>query len=60
VFDDGDLDAGIWTVGTVMGLIDDIPTVDELVSRIVDEAEGLITGRLGEMVTRSEPAKVHA
>jgi hypothetical protein len=24
VFDEGDLDAGIWTVGTVMGLIDDI------------------------------------
>lgn len=25
-FEDGDLDAGIWTVGTVMGSIDDIPT----------------------------------
>jgi len=24
VFDDGDVDAGIWTVGHVMGLIDDI------------------------------------
>ena len=28
VFDDGDVDAGIWTAGTVMGLIDDIPTCD--------------------------------
>jgi nitronate monooxygenase len=34
-----------------MGLINDIPTVGELVSRIVGEAEQLITGRLGEMVT---------
>ncbi len=27
VFDEGDVDAGIWTVGTAMGLINDIPTV---------------------------------
>ena len=50
VFDEGDLDAGIWTVGTVMGLIDDIPTCAELIGRIVSEAEELITDRLGDMV----------
>ena len=50
VFDDGDLEAGIWSVGTVMGLIHDIPTVDELVSRIVEEAQDIITGRLAGMV----------
>ena len=33
-----------------MGLIDHIPTVGELVSRIVAEAEELITGRLADMV----------
>jgi len=33
-----------------MGLIDDIPTVAELVSRIVAEADELITGRLGGMI----------
>ncbi|MGH3640791.1 MAG: nitronate monooxygenase, partial [Mycobacterium sp.] len=60
VFDDGDLDAGIWTVGTVMGLIDDIPTCEELISRIVREAEELITGRLGGMVTPSAVAAVSA
>jgi nitronate monooxygenase len=56
VFDEGDLDAGIWTPGTVMGLIDDIPTCGELVSRIVGEAEELITGRLSGMVTPSSVA----
>ena len=56
MFDEGDVDAGIWTVGTVMGLIDDIPTCGELVSRIVSEAEELITGRLGGMVTPSNVA----
>jgi NAD(P)H-dependent flavin oxidoreductase YrpB (nitropropane dioxygenase family) len=50
VFDDGDPDAGIWTVGTVMGLIDDIPTCAELVGRMVTEAEEIITGRLAGMV----------
>jgi nitronate monooxygenase len=49
VFENGDLDAGIWSVGTAMGLINDIPMV-ELVSCIVDAAEELITGRLADMV----------
>ncbi|ANZ40327.1 nitronate monooxygenase [Lentzea guizhouensis] len=46
VFEDGDLDAGIWSAGLAQGLIDDIPTVRELVDRIVAEARELITGRL--------------
>ena len=53
VFEIGDLDAGIWSVGTAMGLINDIPTCEELVSRIVAEAEELITGRLADMVESS-------
>jgi nitronate monooxygenase len=36
-----------------MGLIDDIPTCDELISRIVSGAEELITERLGGMVERA-------
>ncbi|MFZ2173541.1 MAG: nitronate monooxygenase family protein [Rhodococcus sp. (in: high G+C Gram-positive bacteria)] len=50
VFEDGDLDAGIWTAGQSQGLIEDIPTVGALVSRMVDEAEALITQRLVSMV----------
>lgn len=46
VFEDGDLDAGIWTAGQCQGLIDDVPTVAELVDRIVTEAEELVRGRL--------------
>ncbi|GAC1637170.1 MAG: nitronate monooxygenase family protein [Mycobacterium sp.] len=46
VYETGDLDAGIWWVGTAMGLIDDIPSAGELVARIVYEAEELITERL--------------
>jgi nitronate monooxygenase len=60
VFDEGDLDAGIWTAGTVMGLIHDIPTCDELISRIVGEAEEIITGRLAGMVGAGEADLVNA
>ncbi|GAA4482778.1 nitronate monooxygenase family protein [Rhodococcus olei] len=50
VFENGDTEAGIWTVGTVQGIIHDIPTVGELVERIVAEAEGLISRRLAGML----------
>ncbi|MFE3257582.1 NAD(P)H-dependent flavin oxidoreductase [Nocardia sp. NPDC059229] len=50
VFEDGDLDAGIWSAGQVQGLIDDIPTCGELVSRMVIEAEALIQQRLAGMI----------
>ena len=46
VYQTGDLDAGIWWIGTAMGLIDDIPTVGDLVSRIMAEAEQIINERL--------------
>ncbi len=59
-YDEGDVDAGIWSVGTAMGLINDIPTVGELVARIVDEAEELITEQLGDMLEPSAEEKVPA
>jgi NADH:quinone reductase (non-electrogenic) len=43
---DGDMDAGAWSCGMVVGLIRDIPTVKELIDRIMVEAETLIRGRL--------------
>ena len=46
----GDVDAGIWSAGMIQGLIHDIPTVKELVERIVAEAEGIITRRMAGMV----------
>ena len=36
---EGDMDAGAWSCGMVAGLIHDIPTCAELVSRMVREAE---------------------
>jgi NADH:quinone reductase (non-electrogenic) len=43
---EGDMDAGAWSCGMVVGLINDIPTVQDLIDRIMDETEQLITRRL--------------
>jgi nitronate monooxygenase len=43
---EGDLDAGAWSCGMVAGLIHDIPTVKELIDRIMTQATELITRRL--------------
>ncbi|MEU8895312.1 nitronate monooxygenase family protein [Nocardia sp. NPDC048505] len=50
VFEEGDLDAGIWSAGLAQGLIHDIPTCAELIERMVGEAEELIKARLAELV----------
>ena len=47
---DGEMDAGAWSCGMVAGLIDDIPTVRELIERTMAEAEDIIRGRLSAMV----------
>jgi len=51
VFEDGDLEAGIWTVGLCQGLIEDIPTVAELLDRMVAESIELIRGRLSGVLS---------
>jgi len=48
---EGNTEGGIWSAGMVAGLIDDIPTCQELVDRIMKEAEAIIAGRLSEMKT---------
>jgi NAD(P)H-dependent flavin oxidoreductase YrpB (nitropropane dioxygenase family) len=50
VYETGDMEHGVWSAGTVMGLIQDIPTCQELVERIVREAEEMIRGRLSKAV----------
>ncbi|WP_375383105.1 hypothetical protein [uncultured Sphingomonas sp.] len=46
----GDPDHGIWTAGIVQGLIHDVPTVRQLVDRIIAEAEAIIDGRLRSLM----------
>jgi nitronate monooxygenase len=46
---EGDMDAGAWSCGMVAGLIHDVPTVKELIDRIMQEAEDIIGRRLKGM-----------
>jgi len=40
------MDAGAWSCGMVAGLINDVPSVQELMDRIMSEADSLIKERL--------------
>lgn len=56
IMKDGEMDAGAWSCGMVAGLINDIPTVRELIERTVAEAEEIIRGRLAGMFDQSSEA----
>jgi NAD(P)H-dependent flavin oxidoreductase YrpB (nitropropane dioxygenase family) len=43
---DGEMEAGAWSCGMVAGLIHDVPTVKELIDRIMSEADEIIRVRL--------------
>ena len=47
----GDINHGIWSAGMVQGLIHDIPTCADLVSRMVADAESIIQSRLSGMLS---------
>jgi nitronate monooxygenase len=46
VMTSGEMDAGAWSCGMVAGLVYDIPTVKELIDRIMAEADTIISQRL--------------
>ncbi|KML55409.1 nitronate monooxygenase [Burkholderia cepacia] len=50
VMRDGDLDAGAWSCGMVAGLIQDVPSVAELIRRVMSEAEQIVRQRLSKMI----------
>jgi len=47
---DGDIEAGAWSCGMVVGLIHDVPSVQELMDRIMSEADQLIRVRLARLL----------
>ena len=56
VMQNGELNAGAWSCGMVAGLIHDIPTVRELMDRIMSEAEHIVSQRLADIFA-SAPAR---
>jgi NADH:quinone reductase (non-electrogenic) len=47
---EGAMDAGVWSCGMVAGLVHDVPTVKELVDRIMAQAEAIVRERLPGLV----------
>lgn len=48
IMSEGTMDAGAWSCGMVAGLIHDIPSCQELVDNIMNEAEEIIAARLNK------------
>ena len=53
IMQQGDMDSGAWSCGMVVGLISDIPTCADLVSRIMQEAEDIMQKRFAHMLQKS-------
>jgi nitronate monooxygenase len=53
----GEMDAGAWSCGMVVGLIHDIPTVKQLIDRIMVEAEAIIRQRLTGLLDGVQQSK---
>ena len=47
---DGEPEAGAWSCGMVAGLVSDIPTVKELIDRIMAEAEEIVASKLQKAI----------
>ena len=49
IMTEGDMDAGAWSCGMVAGLINDIPSVQELIDSIMSQANHIINQRLSSL-----------
>ena len=50
VYEEGDCNKGVWSIGIVQGLIHDIPSCEQLITTIVSEAIENIKERLTEII----------
>lgn len=50
VYEEGNVEGGIWTVGMVQGLIEDIPSCQDLIYSIISQAESIIKNRLSPFI----------
>jgi NAD(P)H-dependent flavin oxidoreductase YrpB (nitropropane dioxygenase family) len=49
IMQNGDMDAGAWSCGMVAGLIHDIPSVEELITRIMQDADTIVNTRFAKL-----------
>jgi nitronate monooxygenase len=56
VLTEGDIEDGLWSAGQIVGMIHDIPTIQELVDRIMNEAREIVGTRLTQDMLSSPAA----
>ncbi|CAH7675809.1 hypothetical protein BY996DRAFT_4594678 [Phakopsora pachyrhizi] len=56
VYDEGDIDAGIWTCGISVGLLKKIQSCESFLKEVESEAEEVI-GQISQMVTSEKPSR---
>ncbi|GAA6061029.1 hypothetical protein JCM10212_004603 [Sporobolomyces blumeae] len=54
VYEDGDVDAGVWSASPVMGLIDEVVSCRTLLKRMEKEAEEILLGSASKVVKARE------
>ncbi len=50
VYENGDIERGIWSAGLVQGLIKDVPSCEELIARIIADAKNIISQQLNSVL----------
>ncbi|MCP5113813.1 MAG: nitronate monooxygenase [bacterium] len=55
VLEEGELDHGLFTAGQCVGLVNDIPTIEQLISGMVKQAKQIVDGRLAPMMDSAAP-----
>ncbi|SCV68776.1 BQ2448_897 [Microbotryum intermedium] len=58
VYENGDVDAGVWSASPVMGLIDDIPSCEVLLKRMEKDAEEILLQGAKTVVQKSRQSKL--
>ncbi|SCZ90895.1 BZ3500_MvSof-1268-A1-R1_Chr1-3g02358 [Microbotryum saponariae] len=54
VYENGDIDAGVWSASPVMGLIDDVPSCEVLLKRMEKDAEEILLMGAKTVVKKTE------
>lgn len=58
VYDNGDVNAGVWSASPVMGLIDDIPSCAVLLQRMEKDAEKILVEGASKVIAEGAKSKL--
>ena len=60
VYETGDVNAGVWSMSPVAGLIDSIPSCEELIRTMVKDAEEILLSSAAKVVKGDAAVRIEA